>query len=218
VNCLILIASLSLTIAPSETTSGATAANPADAQLQFDPGTPPRQDVIELGAVQDKTTQPSASIFGEEGSRYWTITIAGASDFDEGDAAIASLGFTYFIADNLALDISVNADYVNQDGPNAGGGGFTLLMRYHFWHTADNVFSVYADAGAGMLFTSNDVPANGSSVNFTPQAGLGVSCDVGGGNRFMFGARWFHISNANTYKSNPGRDSGMVYAGLAFPF
>jgi hypothetical protein len=34
----------------------------------------------------------------------------------------------------------------------------------------------------------------------------------------MIGAKWYHISNANTHSSNPGRDSGMVWTGISFPF
>ena len=53
---------------------------------------------------------------------------------------------------------------------------------------------------------------------FTPQAGGGLTVDVGDDARFVLGARWHHISNANLYRENPGRDSFMVYGALSFPF
>jgi hypothetical protein len=34
----------------------------------------------------------------------------------------------------------------------------------------------------------------------------------------MAGARWYHISNANTGESNPGRNSLQIYGGVSFPF
>jgi lipid A 3-O-deacylase len=41
---------------------------------------------------------------------------------------------------------------------------------------------------------------------------------VGNDVRLLVGARWHHISNANLYRDNPGRDSLMGYVGLSFPF
>ena len=77
---------------------------------------------------------------------------------------------------------------------------------------------MYVDAGAGLLYTSSDVPDHGSSFNFTPQAGIGFTFDIGQNNRLMIGGRWFHVSNANIYDENPGLDSAMLYVGINMPF
>ena len=69
-----------------------------------------------------------------------------------------------------------------------------------------------------MLYTTNNVPSSGSEFNFTPQAGFGVTYDVGQDMRVILGFRWHHISNAELYSDNPGRDSIIGYAGLSFPF
>jgi len=74
------------------------------------------------------------------------------------------------------------------------------------------------EGGAGLLRTSNNVPTGGSKFNFTPQAGLGMSFDIGNNNRWLLGVKWHHISNANTYDMNPGRDSIMIWTGISFPF
>jgi hypothetical protein len=70
-----------------------------------------------------------------------------------------------------------------------------------------------------MLSTNNPVPSGGSQFNFTPQAGIGVTIDVGERDaRLVLGLKWHHISNASLYRDNPGRDSVEIYAGLTFPF
>ena len=70
----------------------------------------------------------------------------------------------------------------------------------------------------GLLFTEDNVPSNGSDFNFTPQAGLGFTFDAGDSARWLIGLRWYHISNANSHRSNPGRDSVMLWVGMTFPF
>jgi hypothetical protein len=62
------------------------------------------------------------------------------------------------------------------------------------------------------------VPFDGSQFNFTPQAGLGATMDIGQNRRWLIGVRWFHISNASLYANNPGRNNIMVYTGLSLPF
>jgi hypothetical protein len=77
---------------------------------------------------------------------------------------------------------------------------------------------MFLEGGAGLLRTSENVPTGGSKFNFTPQAGVGFTFDVGNNNRIITGVKWHHISNANTYATNPGRDSIMVWGGMSFPF
>lgn len=129
---------------------------------------------------------------------------------------IGGVGFSYFAADNLSIDMELNGLGAFQRGEDAAGVNFNLLLRYHFL-TRDR-WTVYMDGGAGILLTSADVPEDGSSFNFTPQAGIGFTMDIGSDNRLFAGVRWHHISNANTFEANPGRDSVYVYAGVSMPF
>ena len=69
-----------------------------------------------------------------------------------------------------------------------------------------------------MLYANEKVPGNGTEFNFTPQAGLGVTYDIGNEVRLIGGVKWHHISNADLDEDNPGRDSIMAYAGVSFPF
>jgi lipid A 3-O-deacylase len=139
-----------------------------------------------------------------------------ADDFDTERAMSGAVGLSYFVIDNLSIDMELGLVSFDQKGPDAWGGQFALLFRWHF--LARSSWSIYFDGGAGFLKTNDDVPANGSNYNFTPQAGFGASFDVGGDLRLMVGARWFHVSNANTADSNPGIDSLQVYAALSIPF
>ena len=88
-------------------------------------------------------------------------------------------------------------------------------MRSH-WIRGEN-WSLYVDGGAGIIFTTGDVPEAGSSFNFTPQIGGGASFAIGGNQRIMTGLRWYHISNADTFESNPGLDTVFGYVGINFP-
>jgi hypothetical protein len=77
---------------------------------------------------------------------------------------------------------------------------------------------MFIEGGVGLLRTGDDVPVDGSQFNFTPQIGGGFSFDAGNNNRWLVGVRWHHISNANMYGANPGRDSLMFWTGLSFPY
>lgn len=164
-------------------------------------------------------TQPARKPYGVMDS--WRFNIQGAYDLGIHDTedvfGLGGVGLSYFCVDHLSLEMELNAMYFNQDeGPDAWGGNFALLMRWHFMWKQN--WSLYIDGGAGVLLTTEDVPPAGSSFNFTPQAGLGLSVAITDEVRLLTGVRWHHISNANIYSSNPGRDSIEIYAGLSLPF
>lgn len=163
-------------------------------------------------------TALGAPAFGSVGSTRWSVQGGIGIDVkrSENKLGLLGLGISHFIFENLSLDAELNAMFFDQRGSDAFGGNLNFLFRWHFF--AQETWSIYLDGGAGVLFTTRDVPSNGSSFNFTPQAGLGVSFDIGNDMRILTGVRWHHISNASTYRSNPGRDSVMGYAGLSMPF
>ncbi len=156
--------------------------------------------------------------FGTRNTWRLTLQAGGGHDLKISDNKImlAGVGVSYFLIDHLSFNIELNAAYVNQIGRNSGGVDFNVLFR---WHVFDfDTWTIYADAGAGMIFTLNDVPADGTPVNFTPQIGFGVSFEVSREAQLLMGVRWHHISNANTSRTNPGRDSIFAYAGVSLPF
>ena len=154
--------------------------------------------------------------FGAKDSWRWQVLGSWMGDFDGADQLEAEWSASWFFVENLSLDFGVSGDAILQPGTDAGGGGASLMMRWHFLARAE--WSLFADIGCGLLFTNEPVPSDGGRVNFTPRAGLGGTIVVGGGARLMAGARWYHISNANTGQDNPGRDSLQVFGGVSFPF
>ena len=156
--------------------------------------------------------------FGTQGQLRWTIQGAwsiSAKDTED-QSGLLGFGIDYFLIDNLSINGDFNGAYINQNGSDAWGLNFNLIVRWHI--IAKENWSFFVDGGAGLLWTTKDVPDDGSRFNFTPQLGAGFTIGVGGNARVITGVRWLHISNANLYSSNPGRDSIEVYAGITLPF
>jgi hypothetical protein len=156
--------------------------------------------------------------FGAEGSTRWSIMgFGGVDTTDTSNIEYgASLGIQWFLVDDFAFAPEIRLFGFSQEGQNAFGGSIDILFQWHFIN--GDGWSVYGDFGCGLLGTNHNVPDDGSQFNFTPQAGVGVTFDVGQNRRWIIGVRWHHISNASLYQNNPGRDSVMVYTGLSLPF
>jgi lipid A 3-O-deacylase len=167
----------------------------------------------------EQSSPETAEPFGFAGSEYIIYNAGYGSDFKDHQLARAGFGIGYFMDDDLSIDLDFNALYFEQDlGEDTFGGSINLLLRWHFFHDDERTWSVYGDAGAGLMLTSEKVPSNGSRFNFTPQIGAGISFDIGGEARMFTGVRWHHVSNANVYDENPGIDFLLIYAAIAFPF
>lgn len=183
-----------------------------------------------------ETTEPKASSgdtpaplsaskpFGTAGSWYWGIG-GGVAFCDEATEYNGNLTFGAFLAEGFEFNFGVGGwhhDQDDEDGDNADDAQSinpTIGFRYHFMPT--DPIDIYIEAGIGLLFSTDDVPADGTSFNFTPRAGVGAlwRLDEASGVRLDTGVRWHHISNATTSGSddNPSRDSIMVYIGVIFP-
>ena len=159
---------------------------------------------------------PTPARFGAEGSCRWQLLGGYANDADAAQQGQFGASLSWFAIDDLSIDLQIDVDGFSQPGGNAWGLGGSLLFRWHFYATP--TWSLYADAGSGILGTTQPTPAGGTSFNFTPQAGGGVSFEVAPDVRLMVGMRWYHISNANTGATNPGRNSVLGYVMISFPF
>ncbi|QYU71035.1 acyloxyacyl hydrolase [Leptolyngbya sp. 15MV] len=107
-----------------------------------------------------------------------------------------------------------------QKGDDALGINPAFGLRWHFFNGPR--WSWFADAGIGLLFSTGNVPDDGTSFNFTPRFGLGATWQMSPSapDRLQIGLRWHHVSNAriNGDVRNPARDSLMIYAGVMLPF
>lgn len=160
-----------------------------------------------------------AAPFGQAGSWRWDVLFGFGEDFgnSENRFGLGGLGFRYFAIDDLSIGFEFNGLRFDQESAeNASGFNFNLLFRWHLLARDDR--SLYVDVGGGVIETDNDVPAGGSSFNFTPQIGAGISFEVSDNVRLITGMRWHHVSNSRTFDSNPAQDSFLIYAGLSFPF
>ncbi|MEL6224806.1 MAG: acyloxyacyl hydrolase [Cyanobacteria bacterium J06627_8] len=164
-------------------------------------------------AASDDEVEPPLS-FGDAGQNRWYVQGAGATTF-ENEFGLVGAGLSHFFANGQSINLELNGMAFFQTGDDAAGVNLTLLHRWHFVRQEN--WSLYIDGGAGLLGTTDDVPSTGSSFNFTPQAGGGATVRLNDEQRLMVGLRWHHISNANLFSSNPGRDSVMGYVGVNFP-
>jgi len=165
-------------------------------------------------SIADSAPTPKA--FGAAGSTRFTIQSAVSTEFGGNNIVFGGFGFEHFIADGLGLVTQINGLWTDQEGPNAGGINGALLLRWHF--VARETWSLYAEAGAGLAWSTDDIPAGGTKFNFTPQAAVGVTLDIDESSRAYVAVGWHHISNAQVFDDNPGQDSAILHVGLSFTF
>ncbi len=162
------------------------------------------------------------SKYGQSDGGWWGSVGTGAAwNFDKDYDFNLNLAATTFLAKDLEFTLELSGWYFQQTGPNTGGINPSMVFRYHFLHDEDYTYTIYADAGIGLLFAFDEVPTGGTRFNFTPRAGVGATFKLGESeNRLQVGIRYHHISNARIDgdSRNPSRDSIMLYAGLIFPF
>ena len=193
-------------------------AAPAASMSAFAPPTGGSTGMREQSSGSPAAGSPGSASrpFGAKDSWRWQVLGSWMNDFGDANQLEAEWSASWFFVQDVSMDFGLSGDAILQPGTDAGGGGASLMFRWHF--LARRTWSLFADAGCGMLFTNEPVPSDGGRVNFTPRVGVGGTVDVGGDARLMAGIRWYHISNANTGQENPGRDSIQVFAGLSFPF
>lgn len=175
---------------------------------------------LESESVTSKSEQDTSPTFGIKKQQRWYIQGAGATTLDNEESdprrfAFVGAGISQFLFNGHSINLELNSVYFNQPGDDALGLNLALLMRWHFIRKTN--WSLYIDGGAGILGTTNDVPEKGASFNFTPQVGGGATIKLKDQRRLMLGLRWHHISHADLFGNNPGRDSIMGYVGLNLP-
>ena len=104
---------------------------------------------------------------------------------------------------NLELAGDAIPAYVVFQNKTVYGAGFNpALLKWNF--TSGRKIAPFVEAGAGLLFTSSDVPLGTTTVNFTPQVGLGMHIFTREKRAVTLTARYVHISNAGLSTPNPG--------------
>ena len=93
------------------------------------------------------------------------------------------------------------------------GGG--LLLRYRM---AFARVQPYAELEGGMLYEGLHHFSLGSNVLFTCQGAVGLQIPIAERLALTAGYRFRHISNAGQSRNNPGLNSNLLAAGLAYAF
>jgi len=170
-------------------------------------------------AKPDSPARPEVMRFGVAGSRWWTIGAGIADDFDESTDFNLFGAYSYFLETDIEFASELGLWYFDQEVQAAAGVNLTAVFRWHFINTQD--WTVYTDAGIGIVVSTEEVPSGGTEFNFTPRAGVGFTKELTqSGVRLQVGLRWAHISNGRIKgnEDNPARDSAMIYFGVIIPF
>ncbi|HWC16871.1 MAG TPA: acyloxyacyl hydrolase [Terriglobales bacterium] len=111
---------------------------------------------------------------------------------------------------NLEYTIDFIPIYYIAQVQNAYGVSFTPFnLKYNF--TSFGRGFPYLELGGGVLFTNHDVPDGTNTVNFTPQAGIGVQVPLKRSNDYFgLALKYIHISNAGLATPNPGLNTLQV--------
>ena len=171
---------------------------------------------LDLARAYAAEESPSTAVWGEKGCVAFNASLGYADDFEEIGIVPASLGISWFPIKNFSIDVQLEGAHVHQPGDDALGGGAGMMLRWHFLDF--ETWTIYGDLGVGFLVMDNPVPQEAADFVFTPRAGIGASFALTDQTRLMVGARWYHISNAETSFENPGINALQGYVGVSFAF
>jgi lipid A 3-O-deacylase len=102
--------------------------------------------------------------------------------------------------------------YETSEAMELGGG---LLLRYRL---AFPYLQPYGELEGGMLYEDLRHFSLGSRVLFTCQGAVGLQIPLPGQFAVTAGYRFRHISNAGQSRINPGLNSNLLAAGIAYAF
>jgi opacity protein-like surface antigen len=168
-------------------------------------------------------TPPSASANPFAAGR-WALSLTGGYSASFNSRRRENIGFVapglaYSLFDNFQIVAETPGYFFSQSGPDTGGGGLNLLVRYHFLHW--NQFTLFAEGGAGFILSPDQVPTGGTYFNFIPQGGVGLTYRLTDDLFLIAGTRVDHISNGGIRGSahNPSMNMGLEgYAGVMMTF
>lgn len=185
-----------------------------------------RADVLEV--VRSRTagledaelfdgSAPVAPRYGRKGSREWHASLFGAAEFGITEFLGGRVGVDWFVEErfSLGLQLDLTRAWVG-GGAQTISVGVSPILRWHFLQ--GETWTVYAEAGTGVVWNGAAIPDGGTRFDFTPQAALGGTLALGGGARLRAAVGWFHMSNARTSNANPGLDALSVTIGLGWEF
>jgi lipid A 3-O-deacylase len=159
--------------------------------------------------------------FTKKGTQWWTLGLGVAKDSRSLVEGQIFGQYSTFVEDDIEVIAELSVRTFNQDGENATGINPAVVFRWHFWESDEAAtWTAFVDAGIGVMLTTDDVPEEATSFNFTPRAGVGLTYALTEHTRLIAGLRWSHISNARIWGNddNPGSDALMLNLGVNWAF
>lgn len=184
------------------------------------PSTPVAQTTpeTETPAETPAEAESMGDRYGDRGNHRWYLQGGVGTNLDGSDPGsfgLVGAGLSHYFAAGQSFNVELNGLGFVQEGQDAVGLNLAVLHRWDVVRRQN--WSLYIDGGVGIIGSTSDVPSEGSSFNFTPQAGGGATIQLEGNQRLMVGLRWHHISNGDTFEDNPGQDAIYGYLGINFP-
>ncbi|TVQ61610.1 MAG: hypothetical protein EA378_07610 [Phycisphaerales bacterium] len=181
---------------------------------------------LDLAGAAEPVPVASPPRFGEPDGRWWSLGVTYAPDLTDATDVNAYASVSRFLVQDFEVMGELAIWYFAQPGRDAAGVNPALNLRWHIVNThrdpsAGAQWSLFIDAGMGVLASTGNVPSGGTGLNFTPRAGAGLTWRPSAGRSlYHAGVRWHHISNARIHgnERNPDRDAPAFYAGVGFPF
>ena len=175
-----------------------------------------------IAMAEGEPAGPADGLVFKAGS--WDVNVIAGAYLGVGndDETLAFGGFDleYFVIDRLALFGEVLGYHIEQDGPDAAGGGLNLGARWYFWQPVESL-ALYLEGGLGLIQADQRVPMpDGTHFNFVELVGIGAKLRVTDHVAIMAGFRYQHLSNASIRGSdrNPSIDAVGGYGGLTIAF
>lgn len=170
-------------------------------------------------SASDSKTQTSAD-FGTYNKTWWTFGAGTSTDFDELSDVNVTIAWSKFVDEDVELMVELALREFDMPGDDQIGINPMLVFRKHWKLGEDHTWTAFADVGIGIMISPDDVPQDGTSFNFTPRAGGGLTYAINEDWRVIAGLRWSHISNGRIFgdDDNPASDGVMFSVGLITSF
>jgi hypothetical protein len=187
-----------------------------------DPAGFPTLAQSEPSASSETSTSQGATSprVGAADSTDFEVIGSAASDFDGVTLGIVDAGVTWYVTEGVGFGVFAEGLYASLgdgagDGDSWGGGG-GALVRWHF--VREESWTVFAEAGCGVVVSSEAIPDRGTTTNFTPRVNIGATFALSPTSSLLVRAGWFHMSNAQIGQENDGVDAASIGIGLSFAF
>lgn len=189
------------------------------ARLDFSQASGQGGDSGQAAAATTPTPQTSAD-FGTFNTTWWTFGAGTSTDFDELSDINVTIAWSKFVDEDVELMLELAVRDFDMPGDDQIGINPMLVFRKHWKLGEDHTWTAFADVGIGVMITADDVPQDGTSINFTPRLGGGLTYAINEDWRVVAGLRWSHISNGRIFgdDDNPASDGVMFGVGLTTSF